>query len=148
MIADAFQTFHEERGPDLTTGSAREKLRRIVRHVAEVVGESVFSACIPALIDAAERDARLRKFHHRFQFEARRPLVAVIADGIAAGEFAKHVVPDAAASAVLGAIFYRRLMTAERLDPAGADEIIETIFGVAPRGLDGRKRRRARMKDR
>ena len=49
LIADAFQSFHEQWGPDITSGSSREKLDRIVRHVAEVVGKSVFSACIPAL---------------------------------------------------------------------------------------------------
>lgn len=152
LIADAFQTFHEEQGPDLTTGSARERLTRIVQHVAEVVGRSVFSACIPALIDGAERDPRLRKFHHHFQREARRPLVAVIAEGVASGEFPKHIIPNAAASALLGAIFYQRLMTNERSLPERADELFDTIFGCpAPprnrphggqRGKTTRKKRR------
>ena len=132
LITDAFQTFHEQHGPDITSGSARDKLDRIMRHVAEVVGKSVFSACIPALIEGAERDPGLRKFHHRFQTEAREPLVAVLAEGVASGEFLLHVNPDIAASALLGLVFYRRLMTPEPFDPERAADMINTILGFAP----------------
>lgn len=131
LIADAFQTFHEQSGPDITSGSAREKLDRILRHVAEVVGKSVFSACIPALIEGAERDPGLREFHHRFQMEARKPLVAVLAEGVASGEFLLHVNPDIAASALLGLVFYRRLMTREPFDPERAGDVINTMLGFA-----------------
>src|SRR5215469_377784 len=51
LIADAFETFHEQAIPDLTSGSAHEILERILSHVAEVVAGSIFSACIPALIE-------------------------------------------------------------------------------------------------
>lgn len=131
LIADAFQTFHEQSGPDITSGSAREKLDRILRHVAEVVGKSLFSACIPALIEGAERDPGLREFHHRFQMEARKPLVAVLAEGVASGEFLLHVNPDIAASALLGLVFYRRLMTREPFDPERAGDVINTMLGFA-----------------
>ena len=87
LIRDAFLTFHEQQGPDLASGRPRDRVERIVRHVADVVAGSTFSACIPALIDGAERDRDLRRFHHRFQAEARRPLIDVIAEGVAAGDF-------------------------------------------------------------
>lgn len=67
LIADAFQTLHEDALPDIETGSARDKAVRVLRHVAEVVASSTLSSCIPALIDAAERDESLRKFYIRFQ---------------------------------------------------------------------------------
>src|SRR5258708_17033898 len=79
LIADAFQTFHEQEGPNLEGGSPPACVERIVRHVSDVVARSTFSACIPALIDGAERDRDLRKFHHRFQKQARQPLIEVIA---------------------------------------------------------------------
>jgi TetR/AcrR family transcriptional regulator of autoinduction and epiphytic fitness len=130
LIADAFQTFHEEMGPDIESGSPREKLARIVRHVAEVVVSSTFSACIPALIDAAERDQDLRKFHLHFQREARRPLIKVIAEGVADGSFPPHVEPELAAFALLGAIFFCRLMTSKPLPPENAGKLIETMLGA------------------
>jgi TetR/AcrR family transcriptional regulator of autoinduction and epiphytic fitness len=130
LIGDAFQTFHEQQGPDITSGSPRERLERIVRHVAEIAGGSIFSACIPALIEGAERDASLRQFHHRFQFEARRPLVGVIAEGMATGEFPHHIDPEVVAVAMLGVIFYRRLMSSEPFEPNEASHLVDAILGL------------------
>jgi len=132
LIADAFQTLHEERDPPLDAGTPRENIERILRHVAEVVVSSDFSACMPALIDAAERDPELRKFHHHFQNEARRPLVALIAAGIASGDFPAQLDAELAASALLGTIFFRRLMTAEPFDPSRAGELVATVLGPPP----------------
>ncbi len=130
LIADAFQTFHDERGPDIATGTPRERVERIVGHVAEIVAGSMFSACIPALIDAAERDRDLRRFHHRFQREARQPLIALIAEGIAQGDFSSRIQPGLAAVALLGAIFYGRLMSGEPFDPSRAGALVEAVLGA------------------
>jgi TetR/AcrR family transcriptional regulator of autoinduction and epiphytic fitness len=131
LIADAFKTLHQEGGPDLSRGTPREKLERILRHVADVVADSPFGVCLPALIDAAERDAALRRFHHQFQAEARKPVVALIASGIASGDFPPHLDAELAAVALLGAIFFRRLMTAAPFDPAQAGALIDTVIGAA-----------------
>jgi TetR/AcrR family transcriptional regulator of autoinduction and epiphytic fitness len=133
VIADAFQTFHEQQGPDLESGSPRERVERIVRHVADVVAGSTFSACIPALIDGAERDRDLRKFHYRFQKQARQPLIDVIAEGVAVREFPAHVDPELAALALLGVIFFRRLMTNAPFEPERASEIVDTVLGISPK---------------
>ena len=138
LIADAFQTFHEQRGPDIGTGSPRGRVERVLRHVAEVVVSSTFSACIPALIDAAERERDLRKFHHRFQKEARQPLISLIAEGITSGDFSARADPELAALALLGAIFYRRLMTGEPFDPERASDLVDTVLGAPRAPRDGK----------
>jgi TetR/AcrR family transcriptional regulator, regulator of autoinduction and epiphytic fitness len=130
LIADAFATLHEGAAPDLASGAPRDKLARILRHVAAIAADSPFSACLPALIDAAERDPALRRFHHQFQAEVRRPLVALIASGIASGDFPRDRDPELTALALLGAIFFRRLMTGERFDPARADALIDNVLGA------------------
>jgi TetR/AcrR family transcriptional regulator, regulator of autoinduction and epiphytic fitness len=135
LIADAFQTFHEDSLPDVESGSPREKVARVLRHVAEIVASSTFSSCIPALIDAAERDESLRKFYIRFQREARQPLIKVIADGVADGSFSSRIDPEIAAFALLGAIFFCRLMTSKRFNPKSAEDLIDTVLGTA----DGRE---------
>ena len=48
LIADAFETFHEQMVPDLGIRSVRESVALLLRHVAEVVVDSTFSRCIPA----------------------------------------------------------------------------------------------------
>lgn len=129
LIADAFRTFHEQQRPDIESGSPRERAERIVRHVAELVAGSIFSDCLPALIDGAERASELRTFHHRFQIEARKPLVAVITAGVAAGDFPDSINPELAAQALLGAVFYRRLMSGDPLDPDRVSDLVSTVLG-------------------
>jgi AcrR family transcriptional regulator len=63
-IADAFETFHELMVPDLGDLPVRDAVALLLGHVAEVVVDSTFSRCIPALIEGAERGQRVREFHH------------------------------------------------------------------------------------
>jgi len=131
LIAAAFQTLHTAAAPALRLdqGSVRERVGRILRHMADVVVSSAFSRSIPALIDAAERDPDLRAFHHGFQAAARRPLVELLAAGRAAGELPARLDPELAAQALLGAIFFRRLMTAAPLAPEEVARLLETVLG-------------------
>jgi hypothetical protein len=121
LIADAFETFHVQMVPDVANRSARESVELLLRHVAEVVIDSTFSRCIPALIEGAERDPRVREFHHGYSAERRRELIDLIARGIEQREFRYGLDPELATTALLGVIFYRRLMTGEPLDPDFAD---------------------------
>jgi TetR/AcrR family transcriptional regulator, regulator of autoinduction and epiphytic fitness len=134
LIADAFETFHEQMVPPIEGLAARESVELLVRHVAEVVVDSIFSRCIPALIEGAERDPRVRAFHHRYSAERRRALTDLIAAGVAAGEFPPALDPELATAALLGPIFYLRLMSAEPFDPERAGELVETVLGARPGG--------------
>jgi AcrR family transcriptional regulator len=138
LIADAFETFHVAMVPSVETGSVRERVTRLVGHVAEIVVDSTFSVCIPALIEGAERDPRVRAFHHRYSAARRQSLIDIVAEGIATGELPARLDPELAALALLGPIFYRRLMTSEPFDPGRASELVDTVFGPA------RMRKRAR----
>jgi TetR/AcrR family transcriptional regulator, regulator of autoinduction and epiphytic fitness len=129
LIADAFETFHEQMVPDLGVLSARESISLLLRHVAEVVVDSTFSRCIPALIEGAERDPRVREFHHRYSAERRQALIDLVALGIEAGEIEPDVDPELATSALLGVIFYRRLMTSRPLDPRDAPRLVDLVLG-------------------
>jgi len=130
LIADALKLLQEQRDPELVTGTPREKLERILRHVADVTADSPFSACLPALIEGAERDRAVRRFHHQFQAEARKPTVALIADGIATGDFPARIDPEIAVFALLGAIFFCRLMTNTPFPEERVRALIDTVFGA------------------
>jgi TetR/AcrR family transcriptional regulator of autoinduction and epiphytic fitness len=129
LIADAFKLLQQQRDPELATGSPREKLERILRHVCDVVADSPFSSCLPALIEGAERDRAVRTFHHHFQAEARKPTIALISEGIATGDFPSRVDPEIAAFALLGAIFFCRLMTNTPFPEERVPDLIDTVFG-------------------
>ncbi len=129
LIADALETFHEELVPDLEDAQPRERVDRLVRHVAEIVADSTFSACIPALIEGAERDPQVREFHHRYAAERRESLINVIQAGVAKGDFPAQVDPELAALTLLGAIFYKRLMSREPFDPERSGELVGAVLG-------------------
>jgi len=132
LISDAFETFHEQIVPPIEDLTARESLRRLLGHVAEVIARSPFSACVPALIEGAERDTRLAEFRHRYSALRRQSLTSLIARGVADGEFRAGPDPELAAQALLGPIFYQRLMTSEPFDPGRVGELIDTILGGQP----------------
>jgi len=130
LIADAFETFHVQMVPDLADRSARESVELLLRHVAEVVVDSTFSRCIPALIEGADRDPRVREFHHAYSAERRQALIDLVARGVEQGEFRLGLDPELATAALLGVIFYRRLMTGEPFEPADANELVDLVLGT------------------
>src|SRR5258708_31813250 len=82
LIADAFETFHQQAVPDVQGVPPRQRVQLLVHHVAQVPVDSTFSACIPALIEGAERDPRVREFHHRYSAARRQALIDVIAEAV------------------------------------------------------------------
>jgi TetR/AcrR family transcriptional regulator, regulator of autoinduction and epiphytic fitness len=140
VIADAFETFHEQMVPSIDDTPPRERVERLIRHVAEIVVDSTFSRCIPALIEGAERDPRVREFHHRYSAERRQALIAVIAEGVASGDFPAYIDPELATLALLGTIFYRRLMSNEPFDPERASELVTAVLGASPPSEPGVER--------
>jgi AcrR family transcriptional regulator len=129
LIADAFETFHEQLVPDLGELPARDAVALLLRHVAEVVVDSRFSRCIPALIEGAERDPRVREFHHSYSAERRQAIIDLIARGIKVGEIRSQIDPDLATTTLLGAIFYRRLMTSQPFYPEDAEQLVTLVLG-------------------
>jgi TetR/AcrR family transcriptional regulator, regulator of autoinduction and epiphytic fitness len=132
LIADALETFHEQAVPDIRGIPPRERVTLLIRHVAEVLIDSTFSACIPALIEGAERDPRVREFHHRYAAGRRQGLVDVIAEGVAAGDFPAGTDPEIAAVALLGPVFYGRLMAGRPFDPGRAADLVDLVLGGHP----------------
>jgi AcrR family transcriptional regulator len=129
LIADAFETFHEQMVPDLGEVPARDAIALLLRHVAEVVIDSTFSRCIPALIEGAERDPRVREFHHRYSADRRQAIIDLIARGIQTGEIRSAVDPELATTALLGAVFYRRLMSSRPFNPEDAERLVTLVLG-------------------
>lgn len=128
LIADAFETFHEQMVPELGDLPTRDAVATLLRHVAEVVLNSTFSRCIPALIEGAERDLRVREFHHRYAAERRQALIDLIARGVREADLAPSVDPELATTTLLGAIFYRRLMTGQPFQPEETNDLLDLVL--------------------
>lgn len=133
LIADAFEGAHDHMVPDVSTGTAAERITVLLGHVAEVAADSTFSRCIPALIEGARHDARLRAFHHGYSARRRGELTDLISEGIRTREFAADIDPELAARAMLGAIFYGRLMSDQPFDPDQAGRLVALVLPQADR---------------
>jgi AcrR family transcriptional regulator len=138
LIAEAFEHAHHEMVPDVELGSARERVIRLLVHVAAVASNPLYSRCIPALVEGAERDLRLREFHHRYSAVRRDELTAVIASGIENGEFNSTLDAPDVAIALLGVIFYRRLMMPEPVEASSVESLVESLLPRA-RPAEGRR---------
>jgi hypothetical protein len=79
----------------------------------------------------AAHDPRLREFHYRFSAERHKSLIDVIKEGAVSGEFTADVDPELARSALLEAIFCRRLMSAKSFAPSRAGELVDTVLTLA-----------------
>jgi len=129
LIADALETLHEHMVPDLGGLPVRDAVASPLSHVAEVVVDSTFSRCNPALIEGAERDQRVREFHHGYSAERRQALIELIGRGIREGQIKGSVDPELATITLLGAIFYQRLMTSEPFNPDDATQLVHLVLG-------------------
>lgn len=131
LIADALETLNVQPDPrrEAPTGTAREQVQILLEHLARALSDSTVSACIPALVHAAETEPEIRRFFHAYSASRRQRLTASIASGVGDGQFSARIDPEAASVALSGALFYRRLATDEPTEPEFLTALIDTVLG-------------------
>ena len=129
LVEDAFRTMKAQALiPE--EGTLRERITGFLEQVARLVEESTYSACMPALIDAAERDPQVRAFHCAFSAERLAALVDVLRDAVKTGELPPETDPELLADALVGPIVMRRLMFAQPFDPEQVPALVEQVLPV------------------
>jgi AcrR family transcriptional regulator len=127
LLADALETMKRPVPPP-TEGSARERIVALLEALVDTLGESRWSRCMPALIDAAARDETVQRFHRQFVAARRQVMIGLIVEGIEAGELAPDLDPVLTSELLAGPIFYRRLMTGEPFPPSLARQIVDLVL--------------------
>jgi TetR/AcrR family transcriptional regulator of autoinduction and epiphytic fitness len=131
LVEDAFRTLKASvEVPE--RGTFRDKVVSVIEQIACLVEESTYSACMPALIDAAERDPQVRAFHSRFSSERRAVLVGLLRDAVETGELPPNTDPEILADALVGPILLRRLMLDEPLDPRIVPQLVDQLLPAPP----------------
>jgi TetR/AcrR family transcriptional regulator, regulator of autoinduction and epiphytic fitness len=131
LVEDAFRTLKAQALlPE--SGTLRERVTAFLEQVANLVVESTYSACMPALIDAAERDPQVREFHCAFSAERLVVLVDVLRAGIADGELPAETDPELVADALVGPIVMRRLMFSQPFDPELVPALVDQVLPRVP----------------
>jgi TetR/AcrR family transcriptional regulator, regulator of autoinduction and epiphytic fitness len=127
LVEDAYRTLKANASiPE--TGTVRERITTFLEQLARMVEESTYSACMPALIDAAERDPQVRAFHCSFSSERLGVLVEVLREAVAAGELPDNADPELLADALVGPIVLRRLMFSEPFDPKQVPALVDQVL--------------------
>jgi AcrR family transcriptional regulator len=133
LVEDAFRTVKAELAVP-TQGTIRERILSVMHQIADLVAESTYSACMPALIEAAERDAKVHEFHCRFSSERRAVLVAVLRSAVESGELVAGTDPEILADALVGPILMRRLMLGLPVSREMATGLVDQLLPVAGGG--------------
>jgi AcrR family transcriptional regulator len=129
LLRDALEGLNRQPDVEFEAGSVRARIERLLEHLAAALSDSVLSACIPALIEAAEHHPEVAGFLHQYSDRRRSALTAVIRKGIEEEELPAHLDPEFTALALSGPIFYRRLMTATPLPPADIPRLVRQVLG-------------------
>jgi AcrR family transcriptional regulator len=126
LIGAALDTLNvQPADPVETPPQARDAVLALLRHLDHGLNDGPVAACLPALIDGAERDDAIRRLHHDQNSRRRATLTAAVAQ--AAGTTAEDA--DLLAHALAGALMYARLMTPHRLDPDQVERLVELVLG-------------------
>jgi AcrR family transcriptional regulator len=110
------------------TGSLEGDIRTLLTGIAEMLTTANWSAVLPSIMDAAERDPNIAKIHSDIQKGHAAPFHAVISRAVQKGALPKTVDPKIMTAALLGPLFYRRWFSREPLDKPFVDGIINTTM--------------------
>lgn len=119
-------------------GSVRERLTGLLRQMAENMADSTWSSCLPAIIDAAERDPEVLAIQRRVAWGRRQVLVDLLDEGVEAGEFPAGTDAGLVAECLIGPIMVRRLLLHEPFDPAGAPALVDQLLPPTEGHAEGR----------
>lgn len=124
LIEAALNTLNvQPEEPVETPSQARDAVHGLIRHLDTGLNEGPVAACLPALIDGAERDPAIRLLHHEHNERRRARLAAAIEATTGNADDA-----DLLAHALAGAVMYARLMTDRRLSGQELDRLVDLII--------------------
>lgn len=132
LIEDAIRTLKSAIALPVE-GSVRDRLTALLQQVAVTTAGSTWSACLPAIIDAAERDPEVLAIHRGFSLERRQVLVDLLEEGVTAGEISAGYDIGLLAECLIGPIIVRRLLLHEPFDPAAVPRLVAQV--LPPSGL-------------
>jgi AcrR family transcriptional regulator len=127
LLMDAFEMMAES-APEAKTTDLRAGLIEVVTELAWALTKSSRAKMLPALIDAAERDADVAELQARHTSMRRAPMRKVITLAQERGEIPANLDPELATDQLSGPLFYRRLITHSAITSEFVDEIVDSVI--------------------
>lgn len=112
------------------TGTFAGDVTALLTSVAALLRTARWSAVMPSIIDAAERDPDLAAVHGRIQLGHAAPFRAVIARAVRRGDLPPSADPGVLVAGLLGPLFYRRWFSREALDEPFVHGVVRQVLGT------------------
>ncbi len=145
VLVEAFLSQDDVTAPIPDSGSLRRDLATFAGVVSASAGDESLRRSVAGLVAASHADPEVgRLFRERFVAPARAAVREVLERGVGRGEVHPDVDLEVVIDELLGAIWYRALISGGRLDHTYADSLAAAVGqGVGSRersGADQRKR--------
>lgn len=141
LVIDACSQLSPDQAvPD--TGTLEGDVTVLLTNLAALLRTARWSAVMPSIIDAAERDPELAKIHSRIQLGHATPFREVIARAVRRGELPADTDPSVLIAGLMGPLFYRRWFSREALDESFVTSVVRQVVGARdppPRSVVGRR---------
>ena len=109
------------------TGSFRGDLHALLSGLAKRLETASWSAVVPSIVDAAERDSDVLAMQTGWHRNLMKPFGAVMDRAKAKGEVSADADSHGVIATTVGALFYRRWFSHEPID----DQFVDAIVSVA-----------------
>jgi AcrR family transcriptional regulator len=135
VVMDAFLADTAPGMPFPDTGSTREDLRRQMRSVIRLFNTPTVGGPFVALLGESQHDPALAAaLRERFVASRRAAAKEVLRRGIERGELRPDLDLEVAMDALYGPLYYRLLVSGQRLTPRYADVLLDQIYrALTPR---------------
>lgn len=116
---------------DPDTGSLEGDLAALAKGLARGLQAGPWAAMLPSLVEAAERDADVARMNQEFTAARHAMVKKIVARARSRGEIRGEVDDDDIIELVAGPLFYRRLVTGERIDRDHAVRVAGLVAELA-----------------
>lgn len=127
LMADAITTLKQRVGPP-ADGDHRTRIVGMIRALAEHLANSRHAACLPAIIEASQRDLAVREFHLRSSQERKAVLVGLLHEAADAGHVRADADLELTAELLVGPLFIRLFLSPEPFPPADVDALVAVVL--------------------
>ena len=112
------------------TGSLSGDLHALLSGLAEQLQKASWSAVVPSIVDAAERDGDVLAMQIEWHESLMAPFRAAVEQAKARGEVPPSADPRNLIAMTVGALFYRRWFSREPIDADFVKTIVETAITI------------------
>jgi AcrR family transcriptional regulator len=131
LLLEAALEFSGNGVPVPDTGSLRDDLLLVARHMAESLDSPAPQAMLRAVVTEAKRHPELAGVARAYWRARFRHISEIVRRGVERGEISFSIDPDLVIEALTGPIYMRALVTQEPVDDRFIEDLVDLILAAA-----------------